>query len=58
MTDVQIFVPFPSPFSWEYGTASEAFLELDYPDISCYGPNPFPPPYVLNETAWPISNAE
>lgn len=44
--------------SWEYGTASEAYLEIDFPELSVYGPTPFPPPHSLNTTAWPISNAK
>ncbi|KAJ7025809.1 family 88 glycosyl hydrolase [Mycena alexandri] len=28
--------------SWEYGTASEALLELDSPLLSVFGPRPFP----------------
>jgi hypothetical protein len=29
--------------SWEYGTATEALLELEESDVSVYGENPFPP---------------
>src|SRR6266536_5707563 len=28
--------------SWEYGTAAEALLELSNPELSVFGPNPFP----------------
>ncbi|KIM27620.1 hypothetical protein M408DRAFT_330042 [Serendipita vermifera MAFF 305830] len=44
--------------SWEYGTASEAFLEIDNADLSVYGPAPFPPPRALPVDAWPVSNAK
>lgn len=30
--------------SWEYGTASEALLELDTPSLSVFGDRPFPVP--------------
>jgi len=33
--------------SWELGTATEALLELDEPELSVYGESPFPPPYLL-----------
>jgi hypothetical protein len=32
--------------SWEFGTASEALLELFNPELSVFGPNPFPVPTV------------
>lgn len=35
-------------YSWENGTATEALLELDEPDVSVYGKKPFPPPRVLS----------
>jgi hypothetical protein len=28
--------------SWEYGTAAEAIVELEYPEISVFGSDPFP----------------
>jgi hypothetical protein len=43
--------------SWEYGAAVEALLELDWPDLSVYGPNPFPPPYTLSAGDYPITIA-
>ena len=30
--------------SWEFGTATEALLELYNPELSVFGPNPFPVP--------------
>lgn len=30
--------------SWEWGTAAEALLELDSPNLSVFGANPFPVP--------------
>jgi len=33
--------------SWELGTATEALLELDEPQLSIYGSCPFPAPYIL-----------
>jgi hypothetical protein len=51
-------VPDTSNSSWEYGTAVEAFLELDFPDLSVYGTAPFPPPRILNQSDYPITIAQ
>lgn len=40
--------------SWEYGTAVQAILELDFPDVSVYGPAPFPPPRALDQADYPV----
>lgn len=42
---VELAVALPS-HSWEYGTASEALLELFDPDISVFGDAPFPVPTI------------
>ncbi|CAG7849255.1 SubName: Full=Uncharacterized protein {ECO:0000313/EMBL:CCA67962.1} [Serendipita indica DSM 11827] len=43
--------------SWEYGTATTAVLEMDYPDISVYGWAPFPIPRPLDQDSYIMRNA-
>ncbi|KAG8770647.1 hypothetical protein FRC16_006262, partial [Serendipita sp. 398] len=44
--------------SWEFGTAVEAILEHDFADLSPYGSAPFPPPYPLDASTYPIGIAQ
>ncbi|PVG04136.1 Six-hairpin glycosidase [Serendipita vermifera] len=44
--------------SWEYGTATEALLELEESDLSVYGEKPFPPSRTLSANSPVISLAE
>ncbi|KAG6896117.1 hypothetical protein C0993_008745 [Termitomyces sp. T159_Od127] len=43
--------------SWEYGTASEALLELYDPGLSVFGPTPFPVPTVPKENVMALTYA-
>lgn len=44
--------------SWEYGTATEALLELEEADVSVYGEKPFPPCRTVSADSPVISLAE
>ncbi|KAG6860963.1 hypothetical protein C0995_005328 [Termitomyces sp. Mi166 len=44
-------------YPWEYGTASEALLELYNPSLSVFGPAPFPIPTVSKENATALAYA-
>ena len=45
-------------YSWEYGTATTAVLEHDYPDVSVYGSAPFPIPRQLEQQSYIMTNAD
>jgi hypothetical protein len=44
--------------SWEYGTATEALLELEESDVSVYGEQPFPPSRTVSADSPVITLAE
>jgi hypothetical protein len=44
--------------SWEYGTATEALLELEEADVSVYGEKPFPPCRAVSANSPVITLAE
>lgn len=44
--------------SWEYGTAVQALLEIDHPELSVFGSAPFPPPYPLEYSGYTMTNAQ
>ena len=43
--------------SWEFGTASEALLELYEPSVSVFGDVPFPPPTLTTENSKSLAYA-